>query len=216
MAVGGMVPATTLVRLVAYFLDSLLIALPSILIVIILASATQMFRDVDFSSPDSTRVFSERFAGIGGVLGTILSFIYYVPLWSSAGQGTLGMRFLRLRLGNAADGARLPLNQAVRRWVAFGAPLGLLGLLPGAGAQAGSLQSLWTLVLLISVIANPVKQGIHDTFAKTAVLMPAAGPGGRLAAGCLILIVAIALPVLLAFLFAVYIAMLMGAPYYNP
>jgi uncharacterized RDD family membrane protein YckC len=109
-----------------------------------------------------------------------VEFLYFVGLWTSGGRATLGMRLMKLQIGNAFDGRTLTMSQAVRRWLA-------LSLLPGAASALGGLASLWALVLLISTAISPTRQGLHDRFANSAIVQPIGASTPALA--CLLLLV---------------------------
>jgi uncharacterized RDD family membrane protein YckC len=123
---------------------------------------------------------------VGSVISAVIDFCYFAFLWSSGGRGTVGMRLLRLEIGNAADGRTLPLAQAARRWVAMGSWLPILNAVPLVGSVVGLAQLAWYLALLITTSSHPARQGLHDRFAGTAVVQrePA---GNALLVGCLVL-----------------------------
>jgi hypothetical protein len=99
-------------------------------------------------------------------------------------------------VGNAADGVKLRADQAVKRWLAYGTWLGVMGLIPVVGGIVGLGQMAWTLVLLITTASSPTKQGLHDKFAGSAVVRPATA-GNGLAITCLI--IALIVPILVIF-----------------
>jgi uncharacterized RDD family membrane protein YckC len=66
-----------------------------------------------------------------------------------------------------------------------------------AGIATVAIDWLWNLLLLVTTIASPTKQGLHDRFAGSALVRPA-GAGNRWAAGCLaILLIFVLLEALL-------------------
>src|SRR3972149_2848512 len=44
---------------------------------------------------------------------------YFIYTWTSM-RATFGMKALGMQIGNEGDGATLTMNQAARRWIAFG------------------------------------------------------------------------------------------------
>ena len=138
------------------------------------------------------------------VITTVINAVYFVFLWSSGGRATLGMRLLKLQIGNAADGATLSLAQSFKRWLAFGSWLSLLGVVPLAGSAAQLGQFVWSLVLLVTTSSSPTRQGLHDRFAKSAIVQtgPAANPW---VVGCGALVVAMVAGSVFGFLFLTYL-----------
>lgn len=128
-----------------------------------------------------------------------LEFLYFVGFWTSAGRATLGMRIMKLQIGNAFDGRILTVSQAVRRWVGLGLPFQALTVLPGASGAIGSLVGLWYLVLLVSTAMSPTRQGLHDRFANSAIVQPMGASTPAVAClALLILLVAIPLIAIVA------------------
>jgi hypothetical protein len=89
-------------------------------------------------------------------------------------------------VANAFDGRPLSVRQAVTRWIGLGFWLWLPFLLPFRTVAIGAILagSLWFLVVLLSTIASPTKQGIHDRLSRSAVVRPGSA-GKRWAMGCL-------------------------------
>jgi len=174
----GLVYAGTLARIVAYLIDGIIVGVIVGLIVgvlvVILAS------DLAAVTIAST------------ILAAAIELVYFVGLWTSSSRATLGMRALKLQVGNAADGRTLTPGQAVRRWVALGFPLALLGVVPALAGVANTVYFIWLVILTISVASSPMKRGIHDRFAGSAIVRPA-GASNAVAVACLILVVIFAI-----------------------
>jgi uncharacterized RDD family membrane protein YckC len=86
------------------------------------------------------------------------------------------MKALGMQIGNAVDGKTITTEQAIRRWIALGAPFSLaqaLNPIGGVGALLGLLAFLWFLYLLYTTAKSPTKQGFHDVFANTMVVKAA-------------------------------------------
>ncbi|HEY6568640.1 MAG TPA: hypothetical protein VIZ22_00025 [Candidatus Limnocylindrales bacterium] len=97
----------------------------------------------------------------------------------------------------SVDGT-LDLNQAVRRWIALGGWLSAFGYSASTSGISGTLLLLWSLVLLISTVTSPTKQGLHDRFANSAIVAPASGSMGGIALACVLIVGAIVLIALVA------------------
>jgi hypothetical protein len=115
------------------------------------------------------------------------------------------MRLLNLQVGNAFDGHTLDLNQAVRRWVALGSWLSAFGYSATSSGLAGTLLLVWSIVLLISTVASPTKQGLHDRFANSAVVAPAGGSSNGLVMACLLIIVGLVVIALIAIVALIFL-----------
>lgn len=114
---------------------------------------------------------------IGGLIYVALSIGYFVYTWTRQ-RATVGQRILGLETVNAADGATLTQNQAVRRWAfllgpgslaqvfgyAGGAVVGVFGLVIALLALA------YEVYLLYSASQSPTRQGFHDVQAGTFVV----------------------------------------------
>lgn len=101
------------------------------------------------------------------------TFLYFVGMWTGGGQATLGMRLFNLRVGNAVDGQPLTMTQAVVRWLVLGLWVNFATVLPAPASTLVSLAgTLWFLVLLISTVASPTRQGIHDRVAGSSMVQP--------------------------------------------
>ncbi len=180
--------AGALNRLVAYIIDGILLAiLASVLFGLIVAIAPGV----------NDSLLPRAILGIG------LDALYFIAFWTSDGRATLGMRLLKLQVGNAFDGRKLELSQAVRRWIALGSWLSAFGYSTVAAGYAGTLLLIWSVVLLATTITSPTKQGLHDRFANSAVVQPVGG-GNGIAMACLLilgLLVLLAVIAVLALIF---------------
>ncbi len=113
---------------------------------------------------------------------------YFIFQWSSAARATLGMRLLNLQLGDAVDGRTISRGRAARRWLALAGWAAVLGIVPQLSVPVAFVLLVWEVVLLISVVSSPAKQGLHDRVAGTAMVQPAGGSGNALVVGCLVVI----------------------------
>jgi len=90
-----------------------------------------------------------------------------------------GQKILNLETVNAADGATLTRDQAIRRWAYLFGPsaVGTVANFALAGTDIGFLGSLislatfvYTLYLLWSASQSPKRQGFHDVQSGTVVV----------------------------------------------
>ncbi len=174
-AVDGVVIARVFPRVVAYFIDSLLLGALGVA----LSAALGLYD----ASPDPVMIF-----GVAAVL-VLIDLLYFIGLWTSGLHGTLGMRILRLRILDSVTAGTLPLNDALLRWIALSGAVGILGLVPGLRAYLGLIGAIWVLILLITTATNPLRQGLHDRWARSVVVQPAPGGSGLAVATCLVLLV---------------------------
>ncbi|HUQ43704.1 MAG TPA: RDD family protein [Candidatus Limnocylindria bacterium] len=143
------------VRFAAYFLDSLIVGIGSVVVSAILA-----------------------FVPGAPLVTQLLVLAYFAAWWSGGRRATPGQRLFQLQVGNAFDGRNLTTEQSLRR--AFVLILGgliggvLIVALPArTGTGASTLVNVaWWLVIVISAAMSPTRQAIHDRFAGTAVVRP--------------------------------------------
>jgi uncharacterized RDD family membrane protein YckC len=174
----GLVFAGVGARLVAWFIDGIVIAIPTFLIVGALIALLNLDPRFD-----------------GAVIGLLYAFllvgiesVYFVFFWTGARRATPGMRVFGMQIGTAFDGKTLTLQQAVIRILALGYWLGIVAYVPGLSGLA-TLLFLWYIVLLISTAISPTKQGIHDRLARSAIVQPADRPSNSAATACLAIVV---------------------------
>jgi uncharacterized RDD family membrane protein YckC len=172
----GLEYSGALPRFVAYLIDSFMLGIVSLVISGIVGSA----------APGSSVA-----AFAGGLLGLLVDAAYFVLLWTSDGRATVGMRLLKLQIGNAVDGRVISPEQAVRRWLAYGLWVPSVVVFPGLAALASFAWFVWVLVLLGSIATSPTHQGLHDRFAETAIVQPAGGAANAVVMGCLAIVVII-------------------------
>lgn len=180
LAVGqtGYVIAGVGARILAYFLDSLFIGITSAILLGIASAVTG--RSFINDGTTLNQLFSILSLGIG--------FIYFVGFWTSGRQATPGMRVLSLRIGRVVDGAELPIESAVIRFVALGSVVGLLSFIPGLAVAASWLSLGLTLLLLITTLMHPLHQGLHDRWSGSLVVRTASASSRGFVLGCLLLI----------------------------
>jgi uncharacterized RDD family membrane protein YckC len=205
MAYGG-----TFERLVAYWVDGLVTTLIGILLYVPLtlagigpfASFEQIVQQSYTAGYEGSGfdVYSVALDGraLAALIGVALvsaaiSAAYFVFQWSGPRRATLGMRLLRLEIGNAADGRTVTRAQAFKRWLALGGWSGILSAIPVISGLVSLAMLVWQLALLITTASSPTKQGLHDRFAETAIVAPSGGSGNGVVIGCGLIIAAFAL-----------------------
>ena len=194
----GLVIAGTFMRVVAYVADLLLLGALGLIV----DGALGLFE-------------GGRDANVALLVGGILvgvDFLYFVGLWTSGLQATLGMRMLRLRVVGASSAATLSINDAVLRWLALSGAVAILTLVPGVSGFIGLLSLVWLVVLLGTTAMNPLHQGLHDRWARSVVVQPAPGGSGLAFATCLILVVFvfIVLPIITLFMVSDQVAQILS------
>ena len=175
----GLVIAGTFTRLVAYAADLLFLGAIGVAI----EGTLGLF--------DAGR--DENLALIVSGILVGIDFLYFVGLWSSGLQATLGMRMLRLKILAASSAATLSPNDAVLRWLALSGAVAILTLVPGVSGFIGLLSLVWLVVLLGTTAMHPLHQGLHDRWARSVVVQPAPGGSGAAFATCLIMVVLVVL-----------------------
>jgi len=184
--VAGLVYAGTLARAVAYIIDSILLG-------IVTTIATAPFAVSMANAFDPRRGGNLAVSPIALIITVGASALYCIGFWSSGWRGTPAMKLLRLQVGDAATGRTLTPEQSIRRWLALGTIVQLLGFVPALGVVANSGLLLWTIVLLVTTAMSPTKQGLHDKFASTAVVQPYGSGNTAVILGCLLIIALIVL-----------------------
>lgn len=173
----GLVIAGVFSRLVAYSIDIAFLQLLNLAVLGLVGGLGE--------NADSTVTLA-----VAGLFVAV-DFLYFVGLWTSGWHGTLGMRLLRLRILGATSATTLSANDALLRWIALSGAVSILTLVPGVGRYIGLIAALWVLVLFISTATNPLRQGLHDRWARSVIVQPAPGGSGAAVIGCIVLLVAI-------------------------
>jgi len=112
------------------------------------------------------------------VVNLLISAVYFIYTWTTM-RASPGQKLLGLQTVSATDGATLTTNQAITRFAVMVGP-GLVGALASnvIGGILGLLLSLaglaWTIYLLYTTANDPKRQGVHDKYAGSVVVKPAA------------------------------------------
>jgi len=112
---------------------------------------------------------------IVAAVGLVISGVYFVYTWTTQ-RATVGMKVLNLQIGSAPSGTTITRDQAIRRWIALGAPFSVaqvLNPLPLIGLLIGLAALGWVIFLLYTTAQSPTKQGWHDVFANTMIVKAA-------------------------------------------
>ena len=149
-------------RLLARFIDGLVLMIPSVT-VMILVVGTSFFTSImggDFSVlTGGTPMFI-----VAGLINACMYAAYEAFLTSTYG-GTLGKMALGLRV-ILTDGSMLNLQQALIRHLIY-AGGGIIGALV---PMAGFLNALWMVADNVSAAFDPQKRALHDRIANTFVV----------------------------------------------
>jgi uncharacterized RDD family membrane protein YckC len=161
-------------RIIAYIIDIIILAVAGIVVGIVLGTIGLNIVTIDLNSAGVVS-YNYIAALVYGVIGLAISAGYFIYTWTSM-RATIGMRVLGMQIGNAADGATLTMDQAIRRWLAVGGWVSIvqfLNPLPLIGVVIGLLAFLYVIYLLYTTASSPTKQGFHDVFAHTMVVKAA-------------------------------------------
>jgi uncharacterized RDD family membrane protein YckC len=196
----GLVFADAYSRFAAYLLDGVVLAaLTSI--------PPALLGLYDYSSTTYPPPPTPRATFIGTTIFSIaIQAAYFLWFWTAGRRATPGQRVFDIQIGNAFDGRALTMTQAIIRWLAMGWWLEILVLLPFLSVAIGAYAAtaIWFVVIALSIVLSPTKQGIHDRLARSALVRPA-GPTNRWAIGCVWLYVGVALFGLLMLALTVYL-----------
>jgi uncharacterized RDD family membrane protein YckC len=168
-------------RAIAYIIDAIILAIVNAIVGAILAAIglNSFTVDLNATTIGGLLVYNPIVGLIQAVIFTAISGAYFVYLWTTM-RGTVGQKVLGMQVGNAADGKTLTMEQAVKRWLALGAPFGIaqaLNPLPGLGILIALAAFVWFIALLVTTAQSPTKQGLHDRYANTVVVKAARAVG---------------------------------------
>jgi uncharacterized RDD family membrane protein YckC len=184
--VPGLSFADTVSRVVAYIVDIVILGIIGFTIAAALGLGETTVRSSGSNTFTSFYVSTTNPAV--SLIYVLLGAAYFILSWSGGRRATIGQRLFNLQVGNAFDGRSLSMNQAVRRWVALGSFLGLLAFIRPISGLASLAQLVWLVILLISTATSPTKQGLHDRFAKSAVVKPSGQGTSGIAMACMLVI----------------------------
>lgn len=178
---AGLVYADVPNRAIAYIIDAIILFVINIVVGIVLGAVglKTVTTNLNATTIDGLISYNPIAGIIQAIIFTAINGVYFIYTWrtmrASPGQKALGMQ-----VGNAADGATLTQEQAIKRWIALGAPFGIaqaLNFLPGVGILIGLAALVYFIALLYTTAQSPTKQGIHDKYAGTIVAKAARSVG---------------------------------------
>jgi uncharacterized RDD family membrane protein YckC len=160
----GIVYADLVTRIIALVIDSLILAIPYFILNTIIVSA------LFFSGGATFTILSL----IVGLLYAALAGVYFVWTWTTQ-RASYGQKFLKLETVNAADGATLTRDQAIKRFLFLyaGVLISAIGQNVfgfGLGSLFGLVGFGYALYLLYTASQSPKRQGFHDVQAGTVVV----------------------------------------------
>ena len=174
-------PVGALVRLVAYLVDAIIIAIVIYLVALVLrALLGPTIRITEFEGAPLVRVDRLR-SVVDVVSATTVAGAYFVVAWVRLG-GTPMQRLFGMRVERLDDGGRLHARQAIGRWLVLGAPFGLISTLlfptPLLGAILAVAIAAWYAVLFVTTARDRRKRGLHDRAAGSIVRRRRRGASG--------------------------------------
>jgi uncharacterized RDD family membrane protein YckC len=175
----GLVYADVPNRVIAYIIDAVIVGIINLIVGIILFAILGPTTEVGISATGITTDVNWLSTIVFAIVGTAISAGYFIYTWMSM-RGTVGQKALSMQVGNAADGKSLTQDQAIRRWVFLGGPIGLIQALtpiPAIGILIGLAGLAYFIYLLVSTAQSPTKQGFHDMQASTVVVKAARSVG---------------------------------------
>ena len=160
----GFVYADVPNRAIAYIIDAIILGIINLVVFAV-------FAGVGFSVL-SGLTYNYVAGLVLAAASLVISGAYFIYTWTAM-RGTVGMKALGMQIGNANDGKTLTQDQAIRRWIALGAPFGIaqaFNPFPGIGLLIGLVAFGWFIYLLWTTYSSPTKQGFHDTFVNSMVV----------------------------------------------
>jgi uncharacterized RDD family membrane protein YckC len=160
----GLEYATFGSRLIAWIVDSVILGILTGVVSVLLGGGLVGLYGLGAFGFGRRLGFDFGLAGLGFiVVAGVLSGLYFVYSWTRNGASP-GQSFLGLQVRNAADGARLSQEQAIRRWAFLTVPF--VSFFP----LVGLLVVLYQLYLAYTTSTDPVGQGFHDKEAGSIVV----------------------------------------------
>ena len=176
---SGLVYADVPNRAIAYIIDVVVLFIINLIAGIVLFAIFGAPSAVDFSASGVSTTINWAATIVYALVATAISAAYFIYTWTSM-RGTVGQKLLSMQVGNAADGRTLTMDQAIRRWVFLGGPIGLIQALnpvPGIGLILALAGLAYFIYLLWSTAQSPTKQSFHDVQANTVVVKAARSVG---------------------------------------
>lgn len=173
---AALVYGRTLDRVVAWWVDGIVVAVPTVVLALILGGV---------AVPTGLRLGGASL--VASIIAVGINLLYFVTFWTGSARATPGMRLMKLQIGDAKTGVVPTVQQGIVRWLAIGGAFQLAQIIPDLAALAVLFALVWAFALLASTATSPTRQGLHDRIADTVLVQPA---GARTpAVTCLVLMV---------------------------
>ncbi len=166
----GFVYADVPNRAIAYIIDAIILGIVNLVLFAILSGVGLHISSLNLSTLSID--YNPIVALIYAVGGLVISGAYFWYTWTQR-RATIGMQVLGMQIGDAGSGATLTQDQAIKRWIALGAPFGIaqaFNPLPLLGILISLAALGWFIYLVYTTYSSPTKQGWHDIFAHTMVV----------------------------------------------
>lgn len=160
----GIVYGDIVTRIIALVIDSIILWIPYMILATIVAGMFIL----------SNGAMYTIIALVVGVLYAALAGAYFVWTWTTQ-RASYGQKFLKLETVNAADGATLTRDQAIKRFLFLyaGNLVSIVGQQVfgfGLGSLLGLVGLGYVIYLLYTTSQSPKRQGFHDVQAGTVVV----------------------------------------------
>jgi uncharacterized RDD family membrane protein YckC len=168
-------------RAIAYIIDAIILGVVNAIVGAVLGSIglNSFTVDLNATTIGGLLTYNPIVGLIQAVIFAAISAAYFIYTWTAM-RGSVGQKVLGMQVGNASDGKTLTTEQAIKRWLALGAPFGIaqaLNPLPGLGILIALAAFIWFIALLVTTAQSPTKQGLHDRYAGTVVVKAARAVG---------------------------------------
>jgi uncharacterized RDD family membrane protein YckC len=172
----GLVYGRTLDRVMAWWLDSIIVAVPALILAVLLGGG---------AASAGLRLGGASL--VASIIAVGIHLLYFVAFWTGSSRATPAMRLFKLQIGDAKTGAVLTVQQGMVRWLAIGGVFQVVEIIPALAVLGAFLAFVWVLLLLATTATSPTKQGLHDRMADTALVQPAGAQTPAMA--CLLLLI---------------------------
>lgn len=170
----GVVYADLVTRIIAFVIDAIVLSIAMTIVGVVLVA-------ILFGALLSGGIFLALIAGLVLAAASLaISGIYFVWGWTNPTmRASLGQKVLGLQTVNAADGATLTRDQAIRRWLFLYGVTAIASVLQTSlgVSDIGFLSPIISLLALVYVIyllwttsQSAKRQGFHDVQASTVVV----------------------------------------------
>ena len=164
---GGVALADTPNRVIAAVIDFIILGIVGFIVTTL---TTSMLGDNLGGFFGNFRVPSLLSSIAAALIMLVVSGAYFIGMWTRMGGATVGMRVLKLTVRDASSGGPITQQQAINRWLLFGAPWALTWFYGwGFGIIISLLALAWYVYLLVSIAQSPTRQGAHDKQGNTIV-----------------------------------------------